>query len=51
MVGPMYVLFSLETQSPEGHLNIYTMPVQSRSFKEGEELLEIIRLEVLNLLQ
>ena len=45
-----YVLFSLETQSPNGHLNIYMKFVRSRSSEEREELLEIIRLEVLNLL-
>ena len=50
LVRPIYVLFFLETQSPKGHLNIYTMFVLSRSSVEVEELLEIIRLEVLNLL-
>ena len=49
VVGPIYALFSLETQSPKGDLNIYMMFVLSRSSVEGEELLEIIRLEVLNL--
>ena len=47
---PMYVLFSLERQSLKGHLNMYTAFVLSRSSVEEEELLEIIRLEVLNLL-
>ena len=47
---PTYVLFLLKTQSPKGHLNIYTTFVQSRSSVEEKELLEIIRLEVLNLL-
>ena len=46
---PTFV-FSLETQSRKGHLNNYTMFVRSRSSVEGEELLEIIKLEVLNLL-
>ena len=50
MVRPTYILFSLEIQSPKGHLNIYMMFVLSRSSVEEEELLEIIRLEVLNLL-
>ena len=51
MVRPIYVLlFSLETQSPKRHLNIYTMFVLSRSSVEGEVFLEIIRLEVLNFL-
>ena len=50
VVRPTYILFSLETQSFKGHLNIYTTLVLSRSSMEGEELLEIIRLEVLNLL-
>ena len=57
-VKPTYVLFSLETQSPKGQLNIYiyiyiyiyTTFLQSRSSLDVEELLEIIRLEVLNLL-
>ena len=31
VVGPTYVLFLLETQSPNRHLNIYTKFVQSRS--------------------
>ena len=43
-------IFSLETQSPKGHLCTYTTFVLSRSSVEGEELLEMIRLEVLNLL-
>ena len=38
-----YVSFSLETQSPNGHLNIYTS-VLSKSLVEGEELLEIVTL-------
>ena len=42
--------YFLWRQSPKGHLNIYTMLVLSRSSVEGEVLLEIIRLEVLNLL-
>ena len=46
VVRPTYVLFCLETQSPNGHLNIYTTFVLSSM--EGEELLEIIWLEVLN---
>ena len=50
VVRPTYALFSLETQSSKGHLNIYTTFVLWRSSVEGEELLEIIRLEVLNLL-
>ena len=49
VVRPKYVLFSWETQSPKGHLNIYTTFVKSRSSVEGEELLEIIRLDLLNL--
>ena len=28
VVRPTYILFSLETQSPKGHLNIYTTFVQ-----------------------
>ena len=50
VVRPTYVLFSLETQSPKGYLNVYTTFVLSRTSVEREELLEIIRLEVLNLL-
>ena len=50
VVRPTYALFSLETQFPKGHLNIYTTFVLSRSSVEGDELLEIICLEVLNLL-
>ena len=50
VVRPTYALFSLETQSPKGHLNIYTTLVLSRSIVDGEVLLEIFRLEVLNLL-
>ena len=50
VVRPTYILFSLVAQSPKGHLNIYTMFVQSRSSVEGKVLLEIIRLAVLNLL-
>ena len=46
VVRPIYVLFSLETESPKEHLNIYTTFFLSRSSVEGE----IIRLEVLNLL-
>ena len=45
----MYILFSLETQSSKGHLNIYTMFVLSGSYWRGN-LFEIIRLDVLNLL-
>ena len=48
VVKPTYILFSLETQSPKVHLNIYTSFVLSRSSMEWEELLEIIRLEVLD---
>ncbi len=44
------VFRAMETQSPKGHLNTYTKFVQSRSSAEGEDLLEIIRLGVLNLL-
>ena len=50
VVRPTYALFSLVTPSPQGHLNIYTTLVLSRSSVEREVLLEIIRLEVLNLL-
>ena len=50
VVRPTYALFSLETQSPKGHLNIYMTFVQSRISVEGEVLLKIIRMEVLNLL-
>ena len=50
VVSPTYALFSLETQSPKGHLNIYTTWVLSRSAVEGEVLLEIITWDVLNLL-
>ena len=50
VVRPTYASFSFETQSPKGHLNIYTTLILSRSSIEGEVLLEIIRLEVLNLL-
>ena len=51
VVRPTYAQFSLETQCPKGHLNIrHTTLVLSRSSVEGEVLLEIIRLEVLNLL-
>ena len=49
VVKPTYALFSLEMQSPKGHLNIYPTLVLSRSSVEGE-VLEFIRLEVLNLL-
>ena len=35
VVRPTYALFSLETQSPKGHLNIYTTLVLSRSSVEG----------------
>ena len=48
VVRPIYALCSLETQSPRGHLNIYTTLVLSGSLVVGEALLEIIRLEVLN---
>ena len=44
VVRPTYVLFSLEIQSPKGHLNIYKTFVLSRSSLEGEELLEMINL-------
>ena len=50
VVRSTYALFSLKTQSPKRHLNIYMMFVLSRSLVEGEVLLEIIRLEVLTLL-
>ena len=50
VVRPIYALFYLETHSPKEHLNIYTMFVLSRSSAEVGVLLEIIRLEVLNLL-
>ena len=50
VVRPIYVLFSLETQSPRGHLNKYTTLVLSRTSVDGGVLLEIIRLEVLNFL-
>ena len=50
VVRPTYELLSLEKQSPKGRLNIYTTLVLSRSSVEGEVLLEIIMLEVLNLL-
>ena len=50
VVKPTYVSFTLETQSRKGHLNIYATFVLYRSSLEWEELLEIIRLEVLNLL-
>ena len=44
-----YALFSLKIQSPKGHLNIYITLILSRSSVEREVLLEIIRLEILNL--
>ena len=47
VVRPTYVLFSLETQSPKGPLNIYTTFI--KKFSGREELVKIIRL-VLNLL-
>ena len=50
VIRPMYVLFSLETQSPKGHLNMYTTFVLSRSSVEREELLEIIRFEIFRFL-
>ena len=50
VVRSTYILFSLETQSLKRHLNIYKTFVLSTSSVEGEELLEIIRLQVLNLL-
>ena len=50
VVRPTYLLFSLETPSPKGHSNIYTTLFLSRSSVEEVVLLEIIRLEVLNLL-
>ena len=46
-----YVLFSLESQYLTRHLNIYTTFVLLRSSVEVGVLLEIIRLEVLNLLK
>ena len=46
VVRPTQVLFSLETQSPKGHSNIYTTFVLARNSVEGEKFLEIIRLEV-----
>ena len=49
VVRPTYVLFSLETQSPKGHLNIHTTFVLSGNSEEWGELLEIIKLEVFNL--
>ena len=45
-IRPTYILFSLETESSGGHLEIYTTFHQSRGSVEGEELLEIITLEV-----
>ena len=51
MVKPTLALFSLETQSPKEHLNIYTPLVLLRSSVEREMFLEIIKLEVLNFLQ
>ena len=45
VVKRTYVLFSLETQSPKGHLNIYTTLVLSISSVEREVLLKIIRLD------
>ena len=51
VVRPTYALFSLETQSPREHLDLYSTFVQSRSSIDWEVLLEIIRLEVLNFLQ
>ena len=48
MVRPTYELFSLETQYPKGHLNIYTTFILPRSLVEREVLLEIIMLKVLN---
>ena len=50
VVKPTYVLFLIGTQSSKGHLNIYTTFIRSRSSVTGEELLEIITLEVLDLL-
>ena len=50
VVRPTYILFSLETQSPKGHLNIYTTLILSISSGEEEVLFELIRLEVLNFL-
>ena len=46
VIRPTYPLFSFETRSPKGHLNIYTALVLSKSSVEGEVLLKIIRLEV-----
>ena len=40
------LLFSLETQTPKGHLNLYLTFVISRSSVEGKNLLEIIRFEI-----
>ena len=45
VVRPTYGSFSLATQSPKGHMNIYTTFFPSRSSVKGEELLEIIRLK------
>ena len=39
VVRPTYAQFSLEIQSPKGHLNIYLTLVLSRSSVEGEVLL------------
>ena len=46
VVRPSYILFSLETHSPKGHLNIYMMFVLSRSSVEEGDLFEIIRLYI-----
>ena len=44
VVRPTYLLYSLETQSFKGYLNIYTMFFSSICSVGKEELLEIIRL-------
>ena len=49
-VRPTYVLFSLETQSPKGHLNICMGIVLSRSSVQWKGLLEVFKLDIFNLL-
>ena len=44
----MHIIF-FGAQSPKGHMNIYMIFVLSRNSVEGKELLEIIRLQVLNM--
>ena len=47
----VHIIFVGNKMSPKGHWNIYSMFVlSSKSSVEGEKLLEIIMLEVLNLL-